>query len=110
MERIPDEGVVVRGGLNRPKDIRRSTATHPSGLTGVSVECGVGLTIEELAAILPHRQVGVTSVGAVRNLGGDVIRTSGRSPHHATLTGLDPISISRLLSPTAPNPARAKKK
>ncbi|WP_245912535.1 hypothetical protein, partial [Brunnivagina elsteri] len=62
--------------------------THPSGVTGVSVESAIELTKEELAAKIPHGQVGVTSVGNVRALGGDVIRTSGRSPYHATLTGL----------------------
>ncbi len=44
-KRIPDEAVVVRGGCNRPEDIERGTATHPSGVTGVSVECGVGLSV-----------------------------------------------------------------
>jgi len=30
--------------------------------------------------VIPHGQIGVTTVGEVRNAGGDVIRTSGRSP------------------------------
>ncbi len=45
-ERIPDEALVVRGGRNRLEDIERGTGTHPSGITGVSVEsagrCGGG--------------------------------------------------------------------
>jgi len=97
---------VVRGGRNRPEDIQRGTATHPSGVSGISVECGVGLSLAELAATIPHGQVGVTSVGEVRQLGGDVIRTSGRSPNHATLTGLTPKEISNLLTPTVPNPSQ----
>ena len=105
MEVIPDDALVVRGGRNRPEDIRRSTGTHPSGVTGVSVECAVGLTVAELAATIPHGQVGVTTVGEVRKSGGDVIRTSGLSPNHATLTGLTPDQTSRLLTPTIPNPA-----
>ncbi|MEP6517717.1 hypothetical protein [Microcoleus vaginatus] len=48
MERIPNEALVVRGGRNRPEDIKRSTATHPSGITGISVECAVGLSVAEL--------------------------------------------------------------
>ena len=103
MESIPDEALVVRGGKNRPADIERGTATHPSGVTGVSVESGV-LPVERLAAAIPHGQVGVTTVGAVRSAGGDVIRTAGRSPNHATLTGLSPDDASRLLTPTIPNP------
>lgn len=103
MEVIPDDAVVVRGGHNRPEDIRRGTGTHPSGVTGVSVECAAGLTVPELATGIPHGQVGVTTVGEVRKAGGDVIRTSGRSPHHATLTGLTPEQASSLLTPTISN-------
>ncbi len=70
------------------------------------MESGVELSVEELALIIPHGQVGVTTVRAVRQAGGDVIRTSGRSPNHATLTGLSPEKISDLLTPTMPNPSR----
>ncbi|WP_199245147.1 flavoredoxin [[Phormidium] sp. ETS-05] len=106
MQRIPNEALLVRGGRSRPEDIQRATGTHPSGITGISVECAVGLSIAELAAAIPHGQVGVTTVGEVRVLGGDVIRTSGRSSNHATLTGLTPEQVSFLLTPTIPNPAR----
>ena len=105
-EKIPDDALVVRGGRNRPEDIRRGTGTHPSGVTGVSVESASGVSVAELARAIPHRQVGVTTVGEVRKAGGDVIRTSGRSPYHATLTGLTPEQASKLLTPTIPNPAR----
>jgi hypothetical protein len=105
-ERIPDEALVVRGGRNQPEDLRRGTRTHPSGVTGVSVECAEGLSVDALAAAIPHSQVGVTTVGAIRAAGGDVVRTSGRSPHHATLVGLSPEEASRLLTPTIPNPAK----
>ena len=106
MEKIPDEALVVRGGRNLPADIVRGTGTHPSGVTGVSVESAVRVSVAELAASIPHGQVGVTMVGEVRKAGGDVIRTTGRSPYHATLTGLTPEQVSRLLTPTIPNPAR----
>lgn len=104
--RIPDEALVVRGGRNHPEDIQRGTGTHPGGVTGISVECAVGLSVAELAMVIPHRLVGVTTVTEVRKAGGDVIRTSGRSANHATLTGLTPEQISRLLTPTIPNPTR----
>lgn len=103
---IPDSALVVRGGRNLPADIERRTGTHPCGVTGVSVQCGEGISVDELAAAIPHGQIGVTTVGAVRAAGGDVVRTSGRTPHHATLTGLGPAEASRLLTPTIPNPAR----
>lgn len=108
METIPDDALVVRGGRNRPEDIRRGTGTHPSGVTGVSVECASGMSVDRLAVAIPHGQVGVTTAGQVRAAGGDVIRTSGRSPNHATLTGLTPEQASQLLTPTIENPAKAK--
>ena len=104
-ERIPDEAVVVRGGRNQPQDLQRGTGTHPSGVTGISVECAEGSSVEELASAIPHSQVGITTVGKIRAAGGDVVRTSGRSPHHATLVGLSPEGASRLLTPTSANPA-----
>ncbi|MBD2491564.1 flavoredoxin [Aulosira sp. FACHB-615] len=107
VDKIPDEAIVIRGRRNRPEDIERGFGTHPSGVTGISVESAIGLSIEQLAATIPHGQIGVTSVGAVRALGGDVIRTSGRSSSHATLTGLTPQQISSLLTPTIANPAKA---
>lgn len=105
-ERITDEALVVRGGRNRPEDIERGTGTHPSGITGVSVESATDVVVADLAKLIPHGQVGVTTVGEVRKARGDVIRTTGRSPYHATLTGLTPEQASRLLTPTMPNPAR----
>jgi hypothetical protein len=105
-DRIPDEAVVVRGGRNLPADLRRGTNTHPCGVTGASVECTEGMSVEELAAAIPHGQIGVTTVGAIRAAGGDVVRTSGRGPHHATLIGLSPEEASRLLTPAIPNPAK----
>jgi hypothetical protein len=106
MALIPDDALVVRGGKNRPEDLRRGTGTHPCGVSGVSVESATGATAEELASAIPHGQVGITSVGKVRAAGGDVIRTSGKSPNHATLTGLTPEQASRLLTPTIANPSR----
>lgn len=107
-EEISDDAIVVRGGRNQPGDLERGTGTHPSGVTGVSVLCADGLSLGQLAASIPHRQIGVTTVGALRAAGGDVIRTSGRSPYHATLIGLNPEQASRLLTPTRPNPARPR--
>lgn len=96
----------MRGGRNRSEDIARGIGTHPSGITGISVECAIGISISELAVAIPHGQLGITTVGEVRREGGDVIHTSGRSPNHATLTGLTPAQISQLFTPTILNPAK----
>lgn len=104
--KLPDSANVVRGGKNLPSDLARGTGTHPSGVTGVSVEIAPGLSVEDLARNIPHSQIGTTTVGAVRSAGGDVITTSGRSVNHATMTGVSPAQASDLLRPTIPNPSR----
>lgn len=103
---LPDDALVVRGGMNSPEAIQKGYATHPAGVSGVSVHSAGGASVPELAVGIPNGQIGVTTVGQVRAAGGDVIATPGRSPHHATLTGLTPEEMSRLLTPVAPNPAR----
>jgi hypothetical protein len=106
---LPNDALVVRGGLNTPESVASGFGTHPSGVTGVSVESAPGKSVAELAAGPPpiyNSKVGVTTVGDVRALGGDVIPTQGMRPNHATLTGLTPQQISGLLQPPIPNPAR----
>jgi hypothetical protein len=109
-ERIPDNALVVRGGRNQPDDVRRGTRTHPSGVTGVSVECAAGLPLKDLCKAIPHGQVGVTTVGDIRMARGDVVRTSGRSPFHATVIGLSPEVLCHLLTPTVAKPDRMSEK
>jgi|ERR1017187_109038 RHS repeat-associated protein len=100
---LHDDAKVVRGGTNTPEQIAKGTGTHPSGHTGVSVECG-NCSVKELAKPLPHNKIGVTTVGDVRKAGGDVIKTSGASSNHATMTGLSPEKASELLNPVIKNP------
>ncbi|MFY0255832.1 DUF6443 domain-containing protein [Chitinophaga sp. 30R24] len=102
---LPDNATVVRGGVNTPESVAKGIGNHPEGVTGVSVECGT-CSVEQLAQNIPHNQVGVTTVGEVRAAGGDVIKTSGKSPNHATLTNLTPQAISELLNPPIKNPAK----
>ncbi|PSL45740.1 YD repeat-containing protein [Chitinophaga niastensis] len=102
---LPDNALVVRGGVNTPESVAKGIGNHPEGVTGVSVECGT-CSVEKLAENIPHNQVGVTTVGEVRAAGGDVIKTSGKSPNHATLTNLTPKTISELLNPPIKNPAK----
>ena len=104
--RISDDAFVVRGGKNQASDIQRGIGTHPDGITGVSVESAEDVPVAELAKPIPHTRIGIATVAEVRKAGGDVVRTAGRSPYHATLTGLTPEQISKLLTPTVPNPGR----
>ena len=50
-------------------------------------------------------QVGVTTVGKVRALGGEVVPApTQKNPNHATLGGLTPEQASSLFRPTVRNP------
>ncbi len=101
---IPNEALVVRGGINTPKTVEAGLGTHPSGVTGYSVECGT-CSVKDLSTNLRNNQIGVTTVGEIRSAGGDVIRTSGSSPYHATLRNtLTPEQISAILNPPIKNP------
>ncbi len=86
-----------------------SSGTHPPGVTGVSVESAEGVSVAKLAQTIPHSQIGITTVAEVRKAGGDVIRTAGGSPYHATLTGLAPEQVSKLFTPTVSNPGRKRR-
>lgn len=107
---------MVRGGQNLRKNfVNASGATLDAEgkLQDVSVNSAPGLSVFELTARnpqtghpgIPHNQIGVTTVGEIRNAGGDVVPTSTRTnPHHATLSGLTPEQASRLFRPTIKNP------
>jgi hypothetical protein len=116
---LPDEAVVVRGGQNLPESFAQGSGVTvgPAGkVQGVSVNAAPGLSVQDLAAPnpqtgypgIPHNQAGVTTVGKVRALGGDVVPApSKKNPNHATLNGLTPEQASSLFRPTIKNPNRA---
>jgi RHS repeat-associated protein len=112
--RLPNEANVVRGGsaqgANSIEGIAAGTGTHPSGVTGFSVESAAGKSVEQLIQQSPttsrYGQVGCCTVGQIREAGGDVVSTSGQSPNHATVTGLTPQQANKLFTPTIPNPVK----
>lgn len=93
-ERLPDEALVVRCGeppFEKPHPLHERCQRHPEGVFGFSVQCAEGMDLAGLAIWCPNRVVGVTTVGAIRGLGYDVIRTEGVG-YHATVevpTGWD---------------------
>jgi hypothetical protein len=120
MPRLPDEAVVVRGGLNLQENFVRGsgvTIGADGKLQGVSVNAGAGSSVAELTAANPltgypgilNNQVGVTTAGAIRAQGGEVDPSPMRAnPNHATLSGLTPEQASALFRPTILNPSRRK--
>jgi hypothetical protein len=121
MDRLPDDALVVRGGQNLPENFARGSgvAMDTDGkLAGISVDSAAGKGLPDLTAPdlatgypgIPHRRVGVTTVGAIRAAGGEVSPSPRRAnPYHATLGGLTPGQAAELFRPTVPNPARDAK-
>jgi len=102
--RIADDSLVVRGGspanANSPGGIAAGTSTRgDNGITGFSAESANAASLCELCANVPNNQVGVTTAGQVRAAGGEVTATPGRSPNHATVSGLTPEAASEILTP-----------
>jgi len=113
---LPDDALVVHGGRNLPESFVRGagvTVDDDGKLRGVSVNCAPQTTVDALTGANPstgypgilHGRVGVTTVGAVRNVGGDVTSSpTKRNSNHATLNGLTPDQASELFRPTRKNP------
>ena len=118
MRPLPDDALVVRGGQNLPENfvLGSGVTVNPGGkVQGVSVNAADGLSVKELTAPnphtrypgVPHKQVGVTTVGKIRALGGNVVPSPTKNnPNHATFSGLTPEQASSLFRPTVKNPNR----
>ncbi len=109
---LPDEAFVVRGGVNEPDNFAKGSgvATDAAGmLSQVSVQCAPGKTVRDLSRRLLNGQVGWTTLGQVREAGGEVDPdpTPG-NPDHCLLRGLDAATASRLFTPTIPHPHRVR--
>jgi RHS repeat-associated protein len=107
---IPDSALVVRGGGAANQTAAKiNAAIGPSrtpGVEGFSAQCNGGTCVADLGRFLRNRELGVTTVGDIRRVGGDVIATPGFG-HHVTVTGVSGEAVSPLLRiVTNPNPLR----
>jgi hypothetical protein len=82
-DRLPNDVIVVRCGLPpfRGRPLFTACDDHPVGVYGFSVQSAAGFTVEELAAACSNNTVGFTTVGRIREMGFDVIRTTGVGRH-----------------------------
>jgi hypothetical protein len=118
MPPLPDDALVVRGGLCRAEDFEKAsgvTLDAAGKLENVSVNAAAGLSLTDLTKPnpqtrypgVPHKQVGVTTAGAIRTAGGHVDPApTGSNPVHGVFGGLTPDQAARLFQPTQPNPSR----
>jgi hypothetical protein len=99
---LPDSALCVRGGLCTPESFERGNdgPLLNGNLTDVSVNSAPGLTAQQLAEYgIPHNQMGVTTVGEIRQAGGNVVSSPmPGNPYHATLSGITPAQASSLMA------------
>jgi len=107
---LSNDAIVVRGGTNRAEQFTNGsgvTTRHDGRLNGVSVNSTNGASVTQLSEGIPHGRVGVTTVGDVRALGGNVVPSpTAGNPSHATLSGISATQAERLFNPTIRNPLR----
>ena len=105
--RFPDETLVVRGGVNTPERFAHASGARfdvAGNVYNVSVQSAPGRSIEELAQVIPTKQIGVSDVGSIRAAGGSIeADTEGRS-YHCVIGGCTPEQFSELFTPTIKNP------
>ncbi|MBL0320049.1 MAG: hypothetical protein IPP74_12300 [Alphaproteobacteria bacterium] len=105
---LPNDTLVCRGGR-----CTEDTFINGSGVSvdeygnlhGVSVNSSPGKSLAELSETIPHKQVGVTSVGKIKEAGGTIVLSPTKNnPNHATLSGISPKAAESLMTPTIKNP------
>jgi len=106
--RVPDEALVVRGGVNTPERFANAsgaTFDEAGKVYNVSVNSASGRSIADLAETIPNKQIGVADVGRIRAAGGS-IETAWRqeNPYHCLVGGCTPEQFSELFTPTIKNP------
>lgn len=107
---LPYEALVCRGGTCSAERFRQGSgvALDAGGrLVGVSVNSAPMTPIEALSAAIPNRQIGVTTVGSIRRMGGTVTPApTMNNRFHCVLGGITPADAARLFSPAVENPSR----
>ena len=110
-DRLPDDVLVCRGGSCSAKAFQQGsgvTIDAAENLQNVSVNASPARTLAELTTSLPHRDIGTTTVGAVRRAGGEVVSDARgpNNPWHCLPHGITPAQAESLFAPTVPNPNR----
>lgn len=101
--------IVVCGGTNTAERFSVGVASGakpgPNGtVSGISVNSANGKTVQELSQTIPNKQVGVTTVGEIRQAGGNVVsKPTTNNPNHCEMCGLPPQQAEKIFTPTQPN-------
>ena len=114
LDRLPDDAIVVRGGLMLAADLAVGAQSHfdAHGFYALSVYCVPGRTADEIAIGVPlrHSNIRASTVGRLRSAGYEIVASPG-PPGHADLvlptppTDHDWKALDRVFDPPRPNPA-----
>lgn len=120
-KRLPDDAVVVRGGLLTPDVVQRRSDEEPDGTWGLSIRTAPDMTVGDLVreSPIPNSKIRQTTVGRIRALSPefDVIPTDGPGypKHHGTIiipsrpvSDADAEAICGAFDEPMPNPAPAR--
>lgn len=103
-----DDALVCRGGSCTAERFVQGSGVSldkAGKLQGVSVNSAPGASLEKLTSTIPNKQVGVTTVGKIRQAGGTVTPSpTTNNPTHCTMCGITPTQAEKLFRPTVPNP------
>ena len=113
-KRLPDDAVVVRGGLMLRADLVLGAQAHfdSEGIHALSVYSAPGRTAAEIAVGVPlrHSKIRTSTVGRVRAAGYEVVSSPGPSGHADLLLPTPPTendwsALDSAFDPPRPNPA-----
>ena len=100
---VPNSAVVCRGGSCTAESFAngKGVTTDPATgkLSGIST--GVGKSVAEASANIPHSKVGVTTTGDIRAAGGAVTNNHG---NHANVSGITATKAAELFKNVEKNP------
>lgn len=115
---LPDDAIVVRGGVRAPETIavNAQTTFDTDGFWGVSGFSAADQTVEQIAQLaydqgrLPHPKVRTSTVGLVRAAGFEVEQTADDYPHVDIFLPADPTDavcsqLADAFDEPIPNPA-----
>jgi hypothetical protein len=115
---LPDDAIVVRGGVGAPKTIavNAQTTFDTDGFWGVSGFSAADLTAVQIAQLasdqgrLPHGHVRTSTVGRIRSAGFEVEKTADDYPHVDIFLPPDPsdevcVQLADVFDAPIPNPA-----
>lgn len=107
---LPDDAIVVRGGVPTPEQLTKGAETiNQNGtLSGISVNSAKGASVEQLSQGIPNKQVGVSTVGKIRETGANVIKSpKPNNPCHCDMNNVDAGKVSQAFD-VRPNPSKVK--